>query len=391
LPTAGLVVSATTAWYSERRLPVIEDVNPFVYSRPLNPEEVIDRDEETRELLTKAIGGHYVRLYAPRKYGKTSLLRRALRDGAVQEGLIGVLVDLYRIMSLGDVVVRFERAYAAQLQGSVRAKVEAFLKRTGIGLSLGAYGIGARLQLEPRLDPVPALHALLDLPLELERGGGFRALIALDEFQDVSKIPDLDGLIRSHIQYHGDVASYVFAGSEAGMMKQLFEDSSRPLYGSAVPMRIHRLADGDVAEYVTRRFEQTGRDVGEALTPLLASAQGHPKQTMLLAHRLWEETGKGEAATLEHWERAHAAALDELDAEYDAHWRGLTTSEQKTLRAVIDGRGSPYTQVVLQQLSLSKTVVQKALPRLAGRGDVELEDGRQRLVDPLFAEWIKRG
>ena len=26
-------------------------------------------------------GGHYVRLYAPRKYGKTSLLKRDLRDG----------------------------------------------------------------------------------------------------------------------------------------------------------------------------------------------------------------------------------------------------------------------------------------------------------------------
>ena len=55
--------------------------NPFVYSRPLSPEDVIDRDEEVAELLRYAVGGHYVRLFAPRKYGKTSLLRRALRDG----------------------------------------------------------------------------------------------------------------------------------------------------------------------------------------------------------------------------------------------------------------------------------------------------------------------
>ncbi|MGZ4412104.1 MAG: AAA family ATPase [Gaiellaceae bacterium] len=370
---------------------MIEDVNPFVYSRPLNPEDVIDRDRETQELLEKAVGGHYVRLYAPRKYGKTSLLGRALRDGAAREGLISVHVDLYRVMSLGDVVVRFERAYATHLRGALRTKIESFLKRTGIGLSLGAYGIGARLQVEPRLDPVPALHALLALPLELEKSGGYRALIALDEFQDVGKIPDLDGLIRSHIQYHGNVASYVFAGSEAGMMKQLFEDRSRPLYGSAVPMRLQRLADADVAAYVVDRFEQTGRDVGDALVPLLASAQGHPKQTMLLAHRVWEEIDKGKAATLEDWERAHGAALAELDAEFDAHWRGLSTSEQKTLRAVIDGEGSPYTLAVLQRLSLSKTMVQKALPRLAARADVELENQKQRLVDPLFAEWIVRG
>src|SRR6478752_5569743 len=52
---------------------MIEDVNPFVYSRPVPPEDVVDRDEEVAELLRSAVGGHYVRLYAPRKYGKTSL------------------------------------------------------------------------------------------------------------------------------------------------------------------------------------------------------------------------------------------------------------------------------------------------------------------------------
>ena len=67
---------------------MITDTNPFVYSHPLPPEEIIDRDEETHELLKNAVGGHFVRLYGPRKYGKTSLLQRALRDGEAQEGLV---------------------------------------------------------------------------------------------------------------------------------------------------------------------------------------------------------------------------------------------------------------------------------------------------------------
>ena len=60
---------------------MITDVNPFVYSRPIAPDQIVDRDEETQLLLKNAVGGHYVRLYAPRKYGKTSLLTRALHDG----------------------------------------------------------------------------------------------------------------------------------------------------------------------------------------------------------------------------------------------------------------------------------------------------------------------
>ena len=115
-------------------------------------------------------------------------------------------------------------------------------------------------------------------------------------------MPDLDGLIRSHIQFHGDVASYVFAGSEPGMMRQLFERKDRPLYGSAVPMRLGRLDRHQIAAYVSDRFTANGRATGEALGPLLDCAQGHPQRAMLLAHRLWEQTPHGDkAADLDSW------------------------------------------------------------------------------------------
>ena len=369
---------------------MITDVNPFVYSHPVSAEEVIDRDGETQELLRNAVGGHFVRLYAPRKYGKTSLLKRALRDGEAKEGLIPILVDLYRVSSIADVTLRLERAYSKQLKGAVRNKIEDFLQKTGIGVSLGAYGISAKLQVDRKFDPLPALHALLDLPLRLEESGGYRAYVALDEFQDVAKVSNLDGLIRSHIQHQGEVASYVFAGSEPALMRQLFEVKDRPLYGSAVPLRLQRLRNEDIAEYVAGRFEETGRGVGETLNPLLDAAKGHPQRAMLLAHRLWATVEKGETATLDEWREAHAAALVELNPEFDAQWRGFDTSEQKTMRAVIAGAGSPYKADVLRRLELTKDVVRKALPRLTATAEIEAQDGKHVVVDPLFARWIER-
>jgi len=370
---------------------MIVDVNPFVYSRPVPPEDIVDREDEVRQLLRNAVGGHYVRLYAPRKYGKTSLLKRALHDGERSEGLVPVLVDLYRVSSIGDVTVRLERAYAKQLKDDLRRRVESFLQRTGVGLSLGAFGISAQLQLEPMQDPLPALHALLELPLRLEEAGGYRALIAFDEFQDIGRIDGLDGLLRSHIQHHGEVASYVFAGSEPGLMRLLFESKDRPLYGSAVPMRLGRLADDDIAGYVAARFEATGRGVGETLNPLLRAAQGHPQRAMLLAHRVWEEVVQGAEATLDDWDAAYTAAMRELEPEFDAQWRGLDTSEQKTLRSLLLGDGAPYRTAALRRLELTKDVVRRALPRLAATAEIEeREEGGYAIVDPLFAAWIAR-
>jgi hypothetical protein len=369
---------------------VITDTNPFNYSRPTQvPEDIIDRDAETEQLLKLAVGGHYVRLVAPRKYGKTTLVFRVLRDGE-SEGLIGIYVDLYGVLSIADVAIRIERAYAKHLKGPIRTSVEKFFQNTGLGLSLGAFGVGAKLQIDPKVDPLPALHALLDLPLRLEEGGGFRALIVFDEFQDITKIKDMDALLRSHIQMQGEVASFIFAGSEPGMMKEIFEDKSRPLYNSGVPVRLGRLADADIRQHLSRRFEETGRGVGEALSPLVDAARGHPQRAIHLAHALWERVGDGDTATLDDWRLAHATVIDELSPEFDAHWRGMSPSEQKTLRAVIAGDGRPLRTTVLERLDLDKTTAFKVLKRLVERADLEKDDRIYLIVDPIFEDWIRR-
>jgi uncharacterized protein len=368
----------------------ITDVNPFVYSRPIPPDDVIDRDDETAALLQAVVGGHYVRLYAPRKYGKTSLLRRVLREAERSEGMTTVLVDLYGVLSLADVAVRIERAYAAQLKGGLRARIDEFLQRTGLGLSLSALGIGVRLQIDPRTDPLPALHALLDLPLKLEQEGGYRALVVFDEFQDITKLPGIDAIVRSHIQHQGEVASYVFAGSEQGLMKQLFEEKERPLYGQAVPVRLGRLPSSDIAAYIVDRFKQTGRSAGEAVNPLVQTAAGHPQRAMLLAYRLWDVVEPQATATLADWEDALSTTMIELRPEFEAHWQRFTQVEQKSLRAIVEGQGATLRTHVLARLDADKSSVSRALKRLESAGEVEVIDGRTVLVDPLFALWLER-
>jgi hypothetical protein len=156
-------------------------------------------------------------------------------------------------------------------------------------------------------------------------------------------------------------------------------------------MRLGRLAASDVGGYVAERFAESGRDVGEALGPLLQAAGGHPQRAMLLAHRLWALLERGASATLEDWQAAYESALAELEAEFDAEWRHLDTSEQKTLRSLIEGGGSPYRGDVLNRLALTKDMVRKALPRLTASALIERAGDRHEIVDPLIAEWIRRG
>ena len=76
------------------------DPNPFRIAGELLPGEMIDREDTAHRLLGLAVGGHASRLVAPRRYGKTSLLRRVLTARLYENGL------LCRLDDRGDPVIQ---------------------------------------------------------------------------------------------------------------------------------------------------------------------------------------------------------------------------------------------------------------------------------------------
>ena len=187
---------------------------PFPFEGPVPPELLIDRAAELDLLARRAADRVGVRLVAPRRYGKTSLvLAHAARLG--ETGWRTVHVDFSRVADLTDVARRLAAAYA-HLDGSwIRSHLGGLLARLGVSLS----ATGPRVTVGPR-PPSPdtptaeaVVYDLLDLPKTLWERDEVATLVVLDEFQDLLVArKDLDGLLRSRIQYHGDAAAYVYAG-----------------------------------------------------------------------------------------------------------------------------------------------------------------------------------
>ena len=288
-------------------------------------------------------------------------------------------------MSLTDIAVRLEQAYGRDLRGPVRRRVEAVLAAQGLGLSLSGGGFGLTISRQPRTDPLPALHALLDLPRRL---GGDRVFVVFDEFQSVMAVEGAEAIVRSRVQHHRDVASYAFAGSEPGLMQTAFGDRRRPLYGQAEPLRLGRLPDDAVLQVVSGGFAETGRDVGDLAASVRDLAEGHPQRTMLLAHLLWQATPEGAVADEEGWLRAVETALGYITYELESWWAALTGNERRVLRGVVDH--GHLGADVLVALDLPKGSVDGTVRRLLADGDLERADDRLRVVDPLFALWIGR-
>jgi hypothetical protein len=292
------------------------------------------------------------------------------------------------VLSIAEIVVRIERGYE-RLKGPVRRHVEALLRSWNIGLALGGGGFTATLQRNPNVDAESVLLRLLEVPAALFDREGTPSLIVFDEIQDVLAVAGADGKIRSVIQHQGEAATYGFAGSAPGVMQQLFADPQRPLLDQAVPRQLAPLPIADVADYVTGRFDQTGRDVGTALTPFLEFTRGHPQRSMMLAHYLWQRTPRGSRADEHVW----LAALDQVTADtaqlMRAIWRALSVNERRIARALAVLSTPLYSDDTAAAVGIKRASIGRALEGLVAKADVIDAGGRPRLTDPMFEHWLQ--
>ena len=362
------------------------DVNPFRYTGPVSAQDLIGRDAETEQLQRTAEEGNNSRLVAPRRYGKTSLLRR-LTDEVRMDGWEAVYVDFFGVVTLADVAQRIDRAYARDLSRPVARWYDG-LRRSLTGVQVGAGPMKAGVSVAPG---TAALQDRLDLPRRVHAKHGRRVLVVFDEFQGVLTAQnDADALIRAEIQHHADVASYVFAGSHVGMMRQLFGDRRRAFYAQARELALPPLSDDETVAFLSSRFSTTGRDVGTALGPLLDVAGGHPQRTILLAHALWEQTPKGGTADEESFSAGLALTLTELLSEFQGVWSALPTGQRRVLVQVAENGAGLYAVGTAGRGGSVGT----ALTALVDRGEVVADRAARtghRIVDPLLALWLREG
>ncbi|HEY5943458.1 MAG TPA: hypothetical protein VIT89_11450 [Solirubrobacterales bacterium] len=366
-------------------------MNPFIYQGPVPRTHLIDRRAELDALQSAAVNRVAIRLAAPRRFGKSSLLEAhvaAMREA----GHRAVRVDFSKVATVGDVAARVAHAYR-DLPAEPGRTVRRWASRLGVTAAPGGMGISVA-PAPPRLGPDEARTALLDLldvPRTLFEADGELTVVCFDEFQDLLVADDsLDGLMRSVIQHHVESAAYVFAGSQPSLMQALFSEYERPFYGQARPLTLPTLPVAEAAEDIEAMLVRDRLNPASAVDELLVFSGGHPQRTILLAHHLYELLDGGNAL-----EDPAAAAVDlalsETADALQAVWDGLDRNERVVILALGDGQ-APAGSIVAEQHRIPRSSLRDALLRLVADQQLVAEDeaGRPYLLDPLLAEWLRR-
>ena len=370
-------------------MPHMKTGNPFVIKGYRGPAFFCDREKETAKLIAAIENGRDVTLMAPRRYGKTGLIRNVFHS--IGKGYAPLYLDIFNVRDLTE----FVKVFASAVLGGLSTPLE----KTGCGL-VGFFK-GLRPTITPRSDGVPQFSFdLVPSQAEATLADVFAFLdsrkvepvVAIDEFQQIREFPErgVEALLRSHIQFCHR-AHFIFAGSKRHLMEEMFALPRGPFYQSTQLMQLDVIACDTYEAFARAFFQKAGKTFdGEAFRNLYRRFDGVTWYVQMLMNRIWERPeGLDSEQTVEDTVRT---LVEENAMIYHDLLFSQTNATQQVLRAIAsEGEAREVSgKTFCDKYALpAGSTVRAVLADLVSRDLVSRTDGTCRIYDRFFGIWLK--
>ena len=379
-----------------------EDLNPFRFGDLALDDSFADREEEVEELASDMRNGQNVVVYAPRRYGKSSLALRASELALAGDVLVGYC-DLMRTPTKE----RFAAALAKTIYEDMASPIGQVIER--------AANLFRGLRLKPTMEIDPdtggltfsfdasrrrrtgdideTIEKLLGLPQEIAAERRRRAVLILDEFQEIVKLDkEFPNLMRAVFQTQPEVG-HVYLGSKRHILDRIFNDKNEAFWRSAKRLEIGMIPRDRFAPFVLARFESTDKGIRpDALECLLAATGGHPYGTQQLAYTVWELVPSGHFADTDDVEAALTKVLRGEHNHFAKIWDDATEHQRLLLLALAVEPSGLYAADYQERHDLeSNSHVQRAVTTLMKEEVVGRDEaGDYLIIEPFLGVWLLR-
>jgi hypothetical protein len=369
--------------------------NPFKYGPIALDDSFINRDAEIDELATDALNGQDVVVFAPRRFGKTSLVHRTAQRLTTERALVAE-VDLWVTPTKEKFAARLAREIAdilgisgkakeiARVFGSLRIRPIVTVEDDGSFAFSFAAGHSAA-------DIDDTVERLLRLLGETAASRKRPVVLILDEFQEIVEIdPGLTKLMRSVFQEQPEVA-HIYLGSKRHLMERIFNDQNEPFWRSAKRVELGPIPADEFKPFVRAGFRHNDRDITDGIVDrVLEITGGHPYATQQLCYFLWAETPEGGAADDERLESALSRLLISEHTHFSDLWDRATGNQRILLSALAVEPGRPQTSDYQTRHGLrGSSITQKTIDALVRQELVAKHDGFVVISEPFLADWIR--
>lgn len=371
--------------------------NPFVFGKIVKGVHFLNRDQLRKELKTEINNHTNILLYAPRRFGKTSLVLKVFEDIKKQKkSFSGLMVDFYRI-NTREKFIQFMADEYAKNSGLSFEKLLSFIKNTLSGvvpaIEMDSFGNPTvSLKFTPG-QTQRLLHEVLQLPKKLADSGRL-VCVFFDEFQEISELNgnDFQKQLRAEIQHHENV-SYIFSGSKYHLFHDIFEDQHSPLYHIGKTINLPVIEEKYYISFIVKQLRNINDKFDkESASTIYNLTNGIPYYVQMLAHEVYNLAllnKNGQPAEL--ISLAQDNILANKNDEFLILYENLNLSSRITLDMIIRNQGQAlFSEESLAQYPIAASTVKKALTKLIEKGIINKTNTHYTFQDVFFEKWLHR-
>ncbi len=370
-------------------------MNPFVYGTVVKGPNFFDRKDELERIVETLSGGNNLVLYAPRRYGKTSLVIKAM-ESLTSLGFLCIYFDFMSVYSRESFIEVYTKAILSK-QGNIERSFEVaskFIKSIRPKLSFDQNGLPEiSIDFTEHKISDKTIDAVIDLPEKLS-GKKKRYILIMDEFQDISKLngENFEKLLRSKIQHHANV-NYIFLGSKTHLLSDMFANKSRAFYNSAFTINLSALPVKETINFLIDRFSLNNITLDEETASYLIEQAGNiPYYIQFLASEVWQYIINQKQIVDKEIINVCSNKILDLKSDYYLElFDRQTAYQKKLLKALAISNTNIFSADYAKRFRLSaQSTTQKALTGLINNGVIEKNLNEYSFDDPFFKQFILR-
>lgn len=373
-----------------------ENEQSFVFGVSVSDYNFIGRKEEIRRLKMNFEEGINTILISPRRWGKTSLVRKVC-EVVDRKKVIPVFVDIFKCKTEYE----FYNALAEAVLKQTASKAELWMDN--------ARDFIARLSPKVSFSPEPnsefalslgispkthAPEEILSLAEEIAQKKQKRIVVCIDEFQQIGEMADnvsIQKRLRS-VWQHQRLTSYCLFGSKKHTMMNVFQKRNMPLYQFGDFKFLDKIPTATWVEYIVQHFKDRQRTISaEQAAKICQLVDNYSSYVQQLSWLVFSLIDEGQVVTDEHLKQGVKDLLNSQEQLFMQQIEPLTAYQMNFLRCILSGHHDDFGETaVREEFQLgSVSNITRLKTALVDKDIVEMSGKRYYITDPVFALWFR--
>jgi len=369
--------------------------NPFVFGKAAEGVFFTDRSEDAKRLNANLIHGINTILISPRRWGKTSLVKKVLSE-IDKPDILPIFIDIFQCKSEYEFYHAFATSVIRQTSSKLEEWVETaktFLSNISPKFSFGSDPLNdfsLSFEWNPKDD---SEIDILQLPEKIAQKKNVRIVICLDEFQQIADFTDslkFQKKLRSVWQHQQDV-TYCMFGSKKHLMENFFNDKSMPFYKFGDMLFLKKIPTEEWVPFIRAKFQETGKTIStEQAAKICEFTENLSSYVQHLAWVVWYKSNK--VVTNKDITAAVDDLLEQNKVFFQREVEQLSELQLNFLRALANGVSTGFSRkdVIKKYRLESSANIQSVKKALIKKDIIDVDGTEISFNDSLFKLWLNR-